>query len=248
MLSKVTIGVTTFLRPGYLTACLDRARTQLPESPVVVACDDETTPCACDVGAQWIGLPFDSGLTKKRNAIAKAAWTEYTLMIADDYRLQRYGVLRMAEVLEAHPEVDVVVGTYNGKKYEARLEVLPNCINEHQLDLAKETPLFTEPHLAYKVDLGVNYFLARTNVLREVPWDESIGPIGGEHADWFLDLKDAGKLVVFVPGCYVTTFPWNLTWQDPMYLKYRCRAMIGHRKFLAKRHVDYYNVINWRKE
>jgi hypothetical protein len=257
-LAAVSIGITAFYRPGYLYQCLGTIQRVLPECTTIVVADDNDYSLGeyakrinldyVEMPDRWATLPFDSGVNEKRNAIVKLSHTEYTLMIADDYELNRRSVERMVEVLNERPEVDVVVGTYNEKNYEANLELVPGShINEHRIDISKQVPSFLTPHAGYKIDLGIFYTLSRTQVLRDVPWDENLGKIGGDHGDWFLDLKQAGKYVAFVPGCPVRTFPYNVHNQHYDYLKYRCRAQEGHEKFLAKRGVTNYNVIEWRQ-
>ncbi len=93
---------------------------------------------------------------------------------------------------------------------------------------------------AIKIDIGINFFLARTEVLREVPWDETIRPIGGEHADWFLSMKEANKLVVYLPGANINTIEDNPDWRHLDYRIYRRRAQQGHELFLKKRGVKRY--------
>jgi hypothetical protein len=111
----------------------------------------------------------------------------------------------------------------------------------------KETRLEPCPGLEfYCVDLTVNYFLARTN--RIIPWDETIRPIGGEHGDWFLSMKEAGRKVVWVPGVNITALTLGTgegqvrpPGQDYRYNGFRRRAyQCGHTIFKKKRNiVDY---------
>ncbi len=236
MLSDVTILVTTFLRPGYLGECLRGIAENLPECKAVVAADD------CDLtwnkylpNDQWIQLPFDSGLTAKRNATVNLSKTVYSLLASDDFdfRSTREGIEKMVLFLDQNPDVDVVVGRVNNKEYEGLLEYVPGeYIKEHRVK-----PMHSGPT---QIDIGINYFLARTEVLREVPWDEGIRPIGGEHADWFLSMKQAGMRVVFLPGVNITTMLYNPKWQHPDYKAYRRRAQQGHELFLKKRGVKRY--------
>lgn len=220
-----------------------------PECPRVIACDDGgyTHPSLVTVV-----LPFDTGLTAKRNAAVRAIHTRYTLMASDDYDFRqcyvRTGVERLVATLDAHPEVDVAVGTYNRKRYEGFLEYKPDEYIK-EIALSQEAkPTFEKPYPAYKVDIGINYFVARTDVLRLYQWDESIRPIGGEHADWFLSLKKQGRIVVWVPDCYIENIrniEGNKTWEHPDYRQYRWRAALtGHKIFLKKWHVKNYIGFN----
>ena len=237
MLTDVSILVTTFWRPGYLRECLRSIRGDLRECEICVSSDDDLYTRASPLDwDHWKILPFDSGLTAKRNAAVNLATRKYSLLAADDFNFTplyvREGIERMIETLDAHPEVDVVVGTYNNKKYEGYLEYVPGeYIAEHP---RAGLPIFLKPYPAWKIDIGINYFLARTEVLREVPWDETIRPIGGEHGDWFLQMKLAGKNVVFVEGCKIEALEDRPEWRHLEYLSHRCRAQYGHQIMLKK--------------
>lgn len=239
-LSKVTIAITTFLRPGYLEQAVLGCLKNFPECPRVIACDDG----GYTKGFNMVPLPFDTGLTAKRNAAVSATKTPYVLMASDDYDFRgpyvRTGVERLVATLDAHREVSVAVGTFNRKWYQGFLEYEPGeYIKEIALS-QKAQPTYGTPYPAYKVDIGINYFVARTSALRECPWDESIRPIGGEHADWFLSLKKQKKTVVWVRDCYIDSMPRNPTWEAPEYKYYRWRAELGHAIFLKKWHVKDY--------
>lgn len=239
MLTDVSILVTTFWRPGYLRECLKGIRANLPECEICVTSDDDLfTNAEGEYWDNWNTLPFDSGLTAKRNAAVNLSTRKYSLLAADDFNFAplyvREGIERMVATLDAHPEVDVVVGTYNNKKYEGYLEYVPGeYIAEHRKK-SDELPIFLKPYPAWKIDIGINYFLARTDVLREVPWDENIRPIGGEHGDWFLQMKRAGKTVVFVEGCKIEALEDRPEWRHLEYLSHRRRAQYGHQIMLKK--------------
>jgi len=127
MLSDVTIIVPTFLRPGYLTDCLQAIAKNLPECKVIVVADDGLPPTGkYDV---WISLPFDSGLPAKRNAGAKLTSTKYLLMGTDDFDFStkevRDGILKMLNVLDTYPTVDVAAGRHGNLPYEGFLTYVP---------------------------------------------------------------------------------------------------------------------------
>jgi glycosyltransferase involved in cell wall biosynthesis len=252
MLSDVTIIIPTFHRRGYLRECLHGISRNLPECNVVVVSDDgEPVERSSDPWFDWQRLPFDTGLTAKRNAAVRLSKTKYTLMGCDDFDFStdeaRRSITQFAEVLTQNANVDVVAGRVNLRPYEAsRLEYVPGeYIREHALDLRNELPFILKPYTLWKVDLAVNYFLARTDVLREVPWDETIRPIGGEHADWFLDLKAASKTVAFLPLANINTQPYDPSKQDSKYKEFRQRALTtGHALMKKKRNIKQYIDFN----
>jgi hypothetical protein len=250
LLSDITIVIPTFHRRGYLRECLDGISANLPKCPVRIAQDDggDCTLEGSDYETYyWAKLPYDSGLTAKRNAAVRLVDTEYTLLGCDDFDFStpeaRAGIIAMAQVLD-QTHVDVVAGRVNDKPYEGDLEYVPGeYIKEHRLT---GLPFVLKPHVLWQVDLAVNYFLARTDVLREIPWDETIRPIGGEHVDFFLDLKAASKVVAFLPLANINTQPYDPSKQDWCYKELRRRAPIGHQLMKKKRNIKSYVDFNGR--
>ena len=235
MLSDVTIVIPTFHRRGYLKDCLRTIEENLPECKVVVISDDGVIPQT----ENEIFLPFDSGLTAKRNAGVKRVKTDYTLIGCDDFDFStadvRKGIIQMAEALRDF-RVDVVAGRVNSRPYEGYLKyVSGEYIKERRLDINLKLNIYPI------VDIAANYFVARTEVLREVPWDENIRPIGGEHVDWFLDMKAAGKIVIAAPWANIDQMPYDASKQHPLYKQYRNRAFsTGHQLMMEKRGIKNY--------
>jgi hypothetical protein len=254
MLSDITIVIPTFHRRGYLRACLDGIKANLPECPVRIAQDDGGD-CTLEVSDYetyyWAKLPYDSGLTAKRNAAVRLVETKYTLMGCDDFDFTdpeaREGIELMVKILDDFDDIDVVAGRVNNRPYEGLLEHVPGeCIREYPIDDFILPFMLTESLVMWKIDIAANYFLARTSVLRRFPWDEDIRPIGGEHVDWFLDLKDAGMKVVFPsPYANINTQPYDPAKQNPRYKEFRRRALTtGHALMKQKRNIKQYIDFN----
>ena len=243
-LEDITIIIPTFHRRGYLAECFRAIEANLPECQVVVAQDDGGG-CTYENHTLWAKLPYDSGLTAKRNAAVRLVETKYALMGCDDFDFStpevRKGIENMS-MLKYHPGISLVAGRVNNRPYEGYLEYVPGeYIKEHRL---VEMPLGFNEGLSsrvYRVDIAANYFLARTKVLKEIPWDENIRPIGGEHVDWFLDLKAANKVVAFLPSVNINTQPFDYSKQDPRYREFRQRALTtGHALMMKKRNIQEY--------
>jgi len=251
MLSDVTIVIPTFHRRGYLKDCLTGIAKNLPECHVVVACDDDQPPFLYG-NSRWVKCPYDSGLTVKRNAAVAAIQTPCTLIGSDDFDFSadeaREGIVRMARTLRASEvnigfEIDVLAGRVNQRPYEGTLEYVPGeYIKEHRVNFIWGLGMTT---CLIRIDIAANYFIARTSVLRAFPWDESIRPIGGEHADWFLDLKEANMNVLFIDGVNINQMPYDASKQDPRYREYRRRALTtGHALMKKKRNIKQYIDFN----
>jgi len=270
-LRKLSIVVTAFHRTGYLVECLRGIRKNLPEVEVIVAADDkeESYNAVWRVGEavrksgpfigntlyhEWYELPYDSGLTAKRNAGAGAvndvAGDRYTIVASDDYdfslKYVREGIERMVDTLDGNDNVDLVVGTYENMRYEGHLLYEPNeYIALQLLDRGWENPTLLKPYPAWRVDMGINYFMGRSQLFKDVPWDENIRPIGGEHADWFLDLKLTDKLVVWIEGAKIETIKSDdEIYMHPDYHKLRARAQQGHNLFMQKRNLKEFYGFN----
>jgi hypothetical protein len=234
-LADVTIGVTSFLRPGYLIQCIEGIRKGIPECQIIVA-DDSDIPIDT-LGVECIHLPFDSGLPAKRNASVQACATKYWLCGCDDFDHStteaRAGLEKMIKVLDENPDISVAGGRVHNHAYEGFLTYEPGS---H----IKETRLVLDGSEFQQVELTVNYFLARVADIKDIPWDERM-KIGGEHGDWFLELKLQGKKVVWVKDVNINTLPDNYRLVDPRYGSYRGRAVnLGHAVFLRKRRIIRY--------
>jgi hypothetical protein len=253
MLENVTILIPTFHRRGYLRDCLKGIAENLPECAVAVASDDGLVSerdllLDGDLRDSWFTMPYDCGLTTKRNILAHGTMTRYALMGSDDFDFStpevRKGIIEMALALKYNPEVDVVVGRYNNRDYHGFLEHMKgHYIKEYLLDYESE-PDIRSPLPLWKIDIGPNYFLARAQLLRDFPWDETIRPIGGEHADWFLDLKERGASVMYMPFANINELPKDRSKEHPSYREFRNRCWEGHAIFMKKRGIKKYYGFN----
>jgi glycosyltransferase involved in cell wall biosynthesis len=248
-LFDVSILITTFLRDGYLFECLNRIKNNLPECRVLVVDDGDPSDKKSVLASQMTYelLPFDSGLSAKRNAGVRLCKTKYLLMGCDDFDFStveaRVGVLKLIEVLDEFSVLDVASGRFNNYAYEGFLEYKPGEYIRQRW-LRERPPIFYGT--ARGCDITVNYFLMRIDGLRGLPWDDRM-KIGGEHGEWFLSLKEAGKKVAWVPGVNITALYFGEAFQDPRYCSYRDRAMnLGHRIFKEKRGIK--NFIGFNGE
>lgn len=253
MLSDVTIVITAGSRPGYLRRALFGLRCNLPEAKVVVVNDDGNIPQTpggfrLTEGIIWREATHDTFLTKKRNMGVALADTKYVLLAADDFEFgieSRATVIRMTEILDQYRLPDVIAGSFNGKEYQGHFKVVEGeYIKEIALDKENDLMIATGRTKLWKVDIAVNFFLARTKALRDVPWDETIGPIGGEHADWYLDMKAAGKVVAWTPGLNINEQEKDPYKESPEYGAMRKRCWDGHALMLKKRGVKKYYGFN----
>jgi hypothetical protein len=247
-LAEVTILITSFLRDGYLKECLAGLRGNIPECHIIIADDSipenvhtpEVQVERPEDNVTWIGMSFDSGLSAKRNAGVRACKTKYLLLGCDDFDFStkeaRTGILKLISALDEFANLSVAGGRVDNRPYEGFLHYdRGNCIRETRLPVDD----LGDGYIGL-CDITVNYFLGRTEVMKQFPWPEEM-KIGGEHVCFFLDLKLAGRKVAFVKGANITTLKLGPEAQHPDYAKYRQRALtLGHPLMLQRYGVKYY--------
>jgi GT2 family glycosyltransferase len=195
-------------------------RKQYPEISIVVGENGKHNPAIAEVcakvGAKYIQLPFDSGVCVARNKLIKHVETKYVLIGDDDFFYDKNArVGSMLDFLNGHGEFDLIGGRTSlygiVQNYQGYIEKFP----DHFIT----TPINPDTHefsddstsgLRYcAADLTFNYFLGRTQAIRNVPWDESI-KVAYEHYSWFYDFKVAGGRVAFSPDPVVMHKPKHI--------------------------------------
>jgi hypothetical protein len=223
-LSKVTIGIKSFLRPNKLENALEGILDNLPECKVIVA-DDSFADYENDLWdladnehpkITWVALDFDKGFGFKSNVIAQAVQTPYLLIGSDDFdfssKAVRTGIEELTRILDTYPNIHVAAGRVDGRRYEFNFRINGTEITEERVE-----PL---DRFVF-CDLCVNYCLVRKEVFSKVSWSNEVKIGGGEHAKWFLDLKRAGFKTVYVSGVNINTQRGP---DSSEYRKYRNRA------------------------
>lgn len=251
-LNKVSVMVKTFLRDGYLHACLDGLERNFQDCKIVVVDDGyedrEKIKRYARLRAQGhscVWLPFDSGFGAKANAAISAVTTEYVLVASDDFDFSdprvRPGVEKMVQVLNAVPSMGVASGRMDGKDYEFCFRRSPGRVQEEKRYHGQGVV----DGVVYKsCDLTVNYSLIRRSVFegdKAVRWDGGDVKIGGgEHGAFFLDVQEAGWGVCVVEGAEIRQFKWTPTWEHKTYRDMRRRARQEGRPCLKRRGIDEY--------
>jgi glycosyltransferase involved in cell wall biosynthesis len=177
-IGQVTALIKTFERPHVLRRLVESITRRYPALRVVVV-DDSREPTQL-AGVETIAMPFRSGVSAGRNEGLRHVTTEYVLVLDDDLVLYRGTLLGEAvELMERHPDIDIMGG---------RLIQLPLFQSSHagQIFHTDATPL--RPFGSEVGGLTVcekvnNFFLARTERLRLVPWDPELKLL--DHADFF---------------------------------------------------------------
>jgi hypothetical protein len=255
------VMIKTFLRDGYLLACLEGLEKHFPDATTVVVDDGredrlKITKYAAmrERGDAVLWMTFDSGFGAKANEAMKYIREnrpdlEYVLIGSDDFEFDvnvRVGVEAMKKVLDANPDIAVASGRVNGKPYEFIWEKSDGTLKEvcryHRSGEVDGVKFHT-------CDLTVNFSLIRISALRGHRWDGGDVKIGGgEHAAFFLDLKREGHKVAYVEGANIREFQFNPHWMQVDYPKMRARARKPGRPCLKKRGIDKYILANGTEE
>jgi GT2 family glycosyltransferase len=213
-LTQVDAIVKTFLRDAHMMRCVDSLRRHYPDVRVVVVDDGRMTAekdayygCLRQLNhiVEDRSLPFDSGFGAKSNLAMALCTRPYVLCCNDDFLFDgdRDGVRRMVDLLEAMPEFGLACGTWCGRDYQGWLRRTKGRVEE--LPFPKH-PVVEErydrcgPHLYREVDLCAVYCVMRRTVFTDTGVRvDGRYKIGGEHGDWFMDVRDAGWKVAFTP-------------------------------------------------
>lgn len=239
----LTLLVKTFLRDPYLFKCIESFRDHYPDVPIVVADDGEPTDEKRSLGVKYLELPFDSGVPHGRNTGVQNVETEYVLVVDDDTYFT--GTERLDEMHKLLEISDVVCGSSHVAGKETHYEGVLR-IDGSMLHMTPVTgPIKTHKNVRYiECDLALNLTMARTETLREHPWDTEF-KVAYEHLDWFLAVQKAGLKVLYAPdsrfahrpkvegvdGARYMRFRWRKPWRGRFFHKWgleSVRNLSGH--------------------
>ncbi len=175
----LTIVIKTFERP-YAVRRLVRSIQRRYRQARILVVNDSKNPSKLD-GVENLIMPYDTGISAGRNAALDRIRTRYLLLLDDDFvfsRRQRLGTL--ISRMEEHDEIDILGG---------RTIDLPFYIIHDFQDIP--VPSTAEPKTPLNrmlgdnrvVDKVQNYFIARTESIRRVRWNDDLKVM--EHTEFF---------------------------------------------------------------
>ena len=211
---RLTITAKTFLRPA--TARRFVRTTRRTFTGRIVLADDAPEPMAApDDRTTVLSLPFNSGVAVGRNAAIAAAHTPYVMVTDDDVVMTAGTDLAGAvSFLEDNPEADAVCATlielprWYTWPYGDERELFPG----HQPPLRAFGDVVGGLPVVMK---GPQVYVARTDRLREVPYDENLRMV--DHRDFF---SSASGRLVFVSAPQLVAFHARTPF-DKKYTSYR---------------------------
>jgi len=244
---KYAIGIKTFMREKPILNCIHSIEENLKNYHIYIADDSETISEDKQIlynklkkeGHIIIRLPFDVGISKGRNEIVKRVKEKYMLYLDDDFVITPDNNFeKIIDILEQRPDIGLITGCliYDNHPtgYEFNLSIRDRTIFKEPL--TSEWEKYGKLKIR-RTDLGLNFFICRIKMLKEIKWDERF-IIFTEHLDFFLQVKQSHWKVYYCPEMRSIH---DATMLDREYAKYR------HRKFHWKYFANKWNV-DWCQE
>lgn len=178
---RVTVAVKTFERPAMIRRFVRSVR-RVFDGRILIADDSRETWTSREPLVDVIGLPFNSGVAVGRNAALAAVGTEYVFISDDDIVFTALTDLAvLMDYLDHNPEVDLVGVTLVDLPVRKLVDrasspLLPGSG-------APRIPLGTVIDDQVVVGKVAQVYLARTERLRLVGWDENLRMV--DHRDFF---------------------------------------------------------------
>lgn len=183
-MENITAIITTFNRPQSLDKLVNSIIFYYPDLKIIIVDNGEKEPITKYKNVDYYKIPFDSGLSFSRNYGVERVKTKYVLLLDDDFEFtENTKPEKMLEVAEKG--FDFVGGNVEGLDYHGILERDGETLRYVKGDRGELN--------GYKMfDLILNFFLARTDVLKNNKWNDELKL--AEHTDFFLRLKGKAKI------------------------------------------------------
>ncbi len=240
-----TIVIKVHYRLGHLVALMDSIRQVVPW-PIIVADDsrpNRQAQIAAAVAqvkdAEHLALDYDVGIAAGRNAGVDRVTTSSFILMEEDllvpvgtelWRLVDHlqnadivgGVLNMMK--PTHTARQTFAGQLTSKPHRGGLHV------HHEAD---------PPHGVRRVDHILNFFAARTDVVKAVRWNDSLKLC--EHFEFFWRVKQAGLKVLIHNGVEIDHDHRDQSKREGYYGQMRGRA----RPMFADQAMKIHNITRW---
>lgn len=246
-MEDLTAIMISFMRPEFTKECVRTLSENYPGIKILVGENCQFNEDLCEFvkkyGARYIVLPFDSGVCIARNRLMEFVDTEFVLVGDDDFfYTPEANVDKMLAFLKNKKQFSLVGGRIfesgNVKNYQGHIRIFDDHFEYENIDV-EGGKFDRKSGIRYqRVDITFNYFVARTEDIRPVKWDEKI-KVAFEHSDWFIGLKKAGIKVAFTPDAIVKHKPEHIKCERMIdYSAYRNRRSDEHR-FFEKHGIKY---------
>ncbi len=223
-MTKIAIIYTTFMRPELAAETIESLREHSPTGSFIMIGDQSdvrdrdmlrlSRPRIRKAYASrdhYYVLPYDCGLSYARNYLvseARRLGYDYCLVTADsiDFR-ESYNLEAIVSFLGASPDrILCGLGLRGRVAWEFDIKLIPG--QHFRLVLPPDETLRERGVTFRRVGICRNLFVAKTDLLLKVPWDEGLKLC--EHEDWFYRVRSAGLKCYYtdqVSGVYVNDKP-----------------------------------------
>jgi len=244
-MDEITFIIKTLERPGCLLRLVKSIYRYYPDSVVLIG-DDSEVSCKEAVSKRYpdknisvFELPHDCGLSFGRNFLVDKVQTKYFVLLDDDFVFDRFTDIEKALKVLEDQDMDILGGYFRNYplfrtfvfmdyvKYPAKM-LLQGAQEHNYIGYIEEqgdevrVKYYTKRFPEFeRVDLVHNFFIARTEVVRDqCRWDDSIKI--HEHTPFFIHAKRQGLKVGFTNSMSVKHKPFRTM----KYSNYRCRDYV----------------------
>ena len=200
-----TVVIKTFERPNKLINLLKSIREFYPLMHVIII--DDSTSCIkykWDKQTSYHHMPYDIGLSEGRNIGVSYVKTPYTLLLDDDFLFTEKTKLNIFIDILKNYNFDIVSGDVVDYGVMTRSWRGVFKIKGENLVL-KYLPANNKKNGYPKLDFVLNFFLARTIILKHNPWDSDLKI--REHEEFFWRLKQNNIRVTYTNEVSIWHFP-----------------------------------------
>lgn len=174
----ITAIITTFERPDECLRLIASAREYCPTVRLLVV-DDSKTPYDWPEADDTLILPYDSGLSAKRNAAVKHVGSGWVVLLDDDFVCTELTDLEKLVGLAAESDFDIV----GGEVIEHGVVLRYHGFFEQTGNNVVTRRGWTNEGEFHRCELIPNFFAARAETLAAHPWDETLKL--SEHNPYF---------------------------------------------------------------
>lgn len=222
--ARVTAIIKTFERPDKLLSLYESLRTFYPTMKVIIV-DDSAAPMtnAWDEHTEYVFTEYDIGLSAGRNLGVEKVQTPYCLLLDDDFIFtQKTKLENFVKILD-DTEFQIVAGQV--------LDFGKKCIVFKGIMSVENDTLVLDSYKKGKkigkltcYDYVLNFFLAKTQVLRDHPWDPELKI--REHEEFFWRLKQNNVPITHTSSVSIAHFPTSdIVLDDDIYYTKRIERL-----------------------
>ncbi len=236
---NTTLCIKSFERPQCLHKCLKTFRQKYPICKIKVADDSCVTTqnnisdICREFSADFIPIPYDSGLSIGRNTLVDTIDTPYTFLVDDDVIFgDNADIECLYQALRLH-KLDLAAASCRKDGVLRPFEGHFKIVGEY---LIQQYGSITNYNGISAYNIVNNVWLAKTDSIKPIRWEDSLKL--GEHIDWFLKAWLAELKITYMPNVVIDDTADRPT---EVYKKARNRCLDYHNE-TCDRWCKYFNA------